>query len=204
MDNRTATIPSLVEELNLVFIDSKITIQETRDGIPTFWVPSARIPEIARHFKNHAAHPYKMLHDITAIDERLRKHREGQPESDFTVVYFLFSLESNSYIRLKVALKGEYPSIPSLTSLWKNASWYEREVFDMFGIRFEGHPHLFRILMPRYWQGHPLRKEHPARATEMGPYYLTDEKQDFEIDALTFKPEEWGLKRETEDTQSCS
>ena len=61
---------------------------------------------------------------------------------EFTLVYTLFSFDRNAFLRIKVALKSEYPTAPSITKLWANASWYEREVYDMFGIRFEGHPHL--------------------------------------------------------------
>ncbi|NOU47561.1 MAG: NADH-quinone oxidoreductase subunit C/D, partial [Bacteroidales bacterium] len=130
-----------------------------------------------------------------------RKYREGQPDSDFTLVYHLFSFERIQYLRIKVALKGEYPSMPSITLLWKNANWYEREVFDMFGIKFDGHPHMTRLMMPKSWVGHPLRKEHPSRATEMGQYNLTDELQDAELNALTFVPEDWGMKRANGDTE---
>ncbi len=114
-----------------------------------------------------------MLYDLTAIDERTRcLIVKNQPESDFTVVYHLLSFERNEYLRIKSALKGEFPSIPSITSVWPCANWYEREIWDMFGIQIEGHPNLRRILMPLWWEGHPLRKEHPARATEMDNFAI--------------------------------
>jgi NADH-quinone oxidoreductase subunit C/D len=94
-----------------------------------------------------------MLYDLTAIDERTRTKRDGQPASDFSVVYHLTSFERNQDIRIKVALKNEDINIPSITSIWESANWYEREVFDMFGINFTGHPRLTRILMPKTWKG---------------------------------------------------
>jgi NADH-quinone oxidoreductase subunit C/D len=185
---------NVAEELQLAFGDVAFTTQPTADRIPTLWVPGDRIVEILRHLKFQVSEPYRTLFDLTAIDERTRKHRDGQPDSDFTVVYHLISYDRNAAVRLKVALKGERPSIPTATGVWAAANWYEREVYDMFGISFEGHPDLRRILMPPTWKGHPLRKEHPARATEMGPFMLTREREELEHAALRVVPEEWGLK----------
>ena len=170
--------------------------QETHDHIPTFWVAKDRVSTVLRFLKEEVGRPYKMLYDLSAIDERMRVHRDGQPASDFTVVYHLLSFARNEYIRIKVALAEDQLSLPSITEIWPAANWYEREVWDMFGIVFDGHPHLQRILMPKTWVGHPLRKEHPARATEMGPYQLPPEKEVAEQEALRFRPEEWGMIRE--------
>jgi len=170
--------------------------QATHDRIPTFWVPKDRVVALLRSLKEEVEQPYKMLYDLSAIDERMRAHRDGQPASDFTVVYHLLSFGRNEYLRIKVALTEGRLSLPSITSIWPAANWYEREVWDMFGIVFDGHPHLRRILMPASWVGHPLRKEHPARATEMGPYQLSEDKEAAEQEALRFRPEEFGMRRE--------
>ncbi|MEJ2367290.1 MAG: NADH-quinone oxidoreductase subunit C/D [Acidobacteriota bacterium] len=187
-------------ELRERFGEAVLAEQQTRDGIPTVWVEGKRAPDVLSYLKKDTGNPYRMLYDLTAVDERLRQHREGQPDSDFSVVYHLLSFGRNSDIRIKVPLKEEAPSLPSVSSLWANANWYEREVWDMFGLKFEGHPHLKRILMPPTWKGHPLRKDHPARGTEIGPFEMPPEKEDAEQEALRFRPEEWGLKRESEDS----
>ena len=174
--------------------------QTTCDGVPTFWVSKQAIHTAVRLLHCEIPAPYRMFYDVTAIDERGRVHRDGQPPSDFTVVYHLYSLERNEYVRLKVALNRNELVLPTITDICPAANWYEREVWDMFGVVFERHPHLSRILMPRTWSGHPLRKDHPARATEMGPFTLPVEKEDAEQAALQFHPEEWGMARESEET----
>ena len=188
------------EQLKSKFADVTFTKQTTKDDILTLWLPLNSIVEVLQYLKTEIAHPFPFLFDLTAVDERNRRKEIDYPSSNFTLVYHLFSFESNAFLRIKVALTGDFPTVPSITKLWANASWYEREVFDMFGIRFEGHPHLTRILMPLTWEGHPLRKEHPARATEMGPFRLWNEKTDREQEALQFKPEEWGMELQSEDS----
>jgi NADH-quinone oxidoreductase subunit C/D len=190
--------PTIVNELFSRFGEQSFTLQRTADAVPTLWVDKERAIEVLRYLKTGIPNPYRMLYDLSAIDERSRRTREGQPESDFTVIYHLLSFGRNEDIRLKAALKGENPSMPSLTGVWESANWYEREVFDMFGVSFEGHPHLQRILMPRSWKGHPLRKEHPARATEMGVFELPDDIVDREQELLKFRPEEYGMQRHRE------
>ena len=193
--------PGITGELTRRFGEDAVTVQPTADRIPTVWIDAERAPELLRHVKQEIDAPYRMLYDLTAIDEREREHREGQPASDFTVVYHLLSFDRNQDLRVKVPLadNGAAASVPSVTSLWPNADWYEREAWDMFGVEFDGHPNLRRLLMPDTWEGHPLRKEHPARATEMEPFTLPDEVQVREQDALEFKPEEWGMERQSED-----
>jgi NADH-quinone oxidoreductase subunit C/D len=188
------------DELHLLFPNAIVDEQQTRDRIPTFWVFKDRVSEILDFLKNRIERPFRMLYDLTAIDERVRTQDDTLPKRTFTLVYHLLSFERNEDVRIKVPLQEDFPSAPSMTSLWQSADWYEREVWDMFGITFQGHPHLRRILMPETWTGHPLRKEHPARATEMGPFQLPEEKQEAEQSALQFKPEDYGMKRAREDT----
>ncbi len=169
--------------------------EDIRDGIPTQWVSREGLREVLRHLKREIAQPYRMLYDLTAIDERTRHHREGQPAADFSVVYHLLSFERNADVRIKVALADADLKLPTIVDLWPAANWYEREVWDMFGIGFEGHPHMRRILLPPTWQGHPLRKDHPARATDMAPFEQTPPKVDAEQEALLFDPDYWGMQR---------
>ncbi len=199
MQTKTDGEPAVLRELCARFPQSDFVCQTTCDGIPTIWVTQSEITDVLRYFKAETPQPYRTLYDLTAIDERVRNNRRGQPPSDFTVVYHLLSYDRNADVRLKVALTGEKPSLASAVSVFPAANWYEREVWDMFGITFEGHPHLARILMPNTWLGYPLRKDHPARATEMPPFSLSDAQQEVEQKAMQFHPEDWGMVEQTED-----
>src|SRR3990172_5017117 len=151
----TPTNP-IIDDIKTIFGDAILAIQPTRDGIPTLWVARDKANDVLRHLETGVDRPYTMLYDLTAIDERVRDHRQDQPESAFTIVYHLLSYARNEDIRIKVPLTNEAPALPTITNLWQSANWYEREVWDMFGVTFDNHPHLKRILMPPTWNGHQI------------------------------------------------
>lgn len=184
-------------ELRNQFGPDAFSVQATRTGMPVIWVRREQLLEVVDFLKK-LPKPYVMLFDLHGVDERQRIHRQGLPEADFSVFYHFISIDRNRDIMLKVALSEKDLNVPSVVSLFPNANWYEREVWDMFGITFQGHPNLRRLLMSPSWEGHPLRKDYPARATEFDPFELTKQKQDLEMEALTFKPEEWGMSRGNE------
>jgi NADH-quinone oxidoreductase subunit C/D len=197
----TGDVHNITVELESRFGDQIIVFkQNTIDGTPTLWIDRLNLLSILKYLRNEASSPYRMLFDLTCIDERTRTRRDNQPASDFTVVYFLTSFGRNDDVRIKVPLIGNDLNIPSITPVWQSANWYEREVFDMFGINFTGHPRLTRILMPKTWQGHPLRKEHHARATEIDPFVLTGKIRNEEDTNLRFNPADYGLETESEDS----
>ena len=156
------------------FGDAVKPINPTSD-MAAYQVTPAQIKPVLAYLKNEATPKYRRLEDVTAIDESAR--REPAESADYTLVYNLLAFEPAARMRLKVPLNGKNPAASSVTDLWPSANWYEREVYDMFGIGFEGHPDLKRILMPDHWQGHPLRKTHPGRATEMAPYTQADARR---------------------------
>ncbi len=112
---------------------------------------------------------FELLVEETAVDY----WPEQAPR--FHVVYRLRSLKHNQIVGLRVLLDGNAPSMPSLTPLYANANWFERELFDMFGIHFDNHPDLRRILMPADWEGHPLRKDYPLGYEEVQFTFNFDE-----------------------------
>ena len=185
-----------VDDLLAHFGAGLFELQPTADNTPTLWVERGRLVEVLLHLKLK----FPMLLDLFGIDERLRQHKPA-PAEDFSVVYHLMSFTPVEEIRIKVAVSLPDLAVPSAVSVWPNANWYEREAWDMYGVEFTGHPNLRRILLPPSWDGHALRKDHPARATEMEPFSLDEERQDQEQEALLFRPEDWGMARATEDTE---
>jgi NADH-quinone oxidoreductase subunit B/C/D len=158
--------PDLRKTLHEQFGD-RVREDERGADMLTLWTEPEDATKLLDFLKNKAPLKYQRLEDLTALDERERSHR---PDHDFTMVYHLLSYDDPGYLRVKVPIRGESPEAPTATGVWGTANWYEREVFDMFGIRFSGHPDMRRILMPADWDGHPLRKDYPCRATEMEPF----------------------------------
>jgi NADH-quinone oxidoreductase subunit C len=130
-----------------------ITGGHAEHGEPTLFIAASRIVEACRYLKKEQE--FIRLSGITAVDWHPADPR-------FEVVYLLHSLDKNARLRLKCRVSEAACEIDSVTGVWRSANWYEREVFDMFGIGFRNHPDLRRILMPSDWAGNPLRKDYPV------------------------------------------
>jgi len=185
-------------------------VQQTSQtsDILTFHVTGNILKDILCFLKNEARPRFLRLDDLTAVDESARRGLHPyvaysgtvaneiaggdssrpvrQTYPDYTLVYHLLSFEPPTRLRLKVELTGKEPIAQTITDLWPSANWYEREVYDMFGVRFEGHPNLDRILNPHDWEGHPLRKDYPGRATQMDPFTRADAQKHQPLDAGVF------------------
>jgi NADH-quinone oxidoreductase subunit C len=125
-----------------------------RDEI-TIWVSRESIRDACALLREDPVCPFNYLSDVTCVDWYPQEPR-------FEVVYHLLSIPKKERVRLKVRLEGGSPAVESITSIWPGANYFEREIFDLFGVRFNGHPYLRRLLMPEDWEGHPLRKDYPV------------------------------------------
>jgi NADH-quinone oxidoreductase subunit C len=133
-------------------------------GEVTATVPAAHITEVCALLKTSPATRFDFLADLCGVD------RGPEEEPRFEVNYHLFSTTKHHRLRLKVLLQEDDLHVPTVTSVWRTANWHERETFDLFGVIFDGHPDLRRILLPDDWEGHALRKDFPLRGYE--PYSL--------------------------------
>jgi NADH-quinone oxidoreductase subunit C len=176
----TTLIASLHEAVPAAAVEPVPTV----DLHTTIQVSPDHLADVARALRDGSGFRFSVLLDITAVDFHPREPR-------FEVVYHLVSIDERARLRLKVALAGDAPQVPSLTPIWPAANWLEREVWDLFGIIFAGHPDPRRLLMPEDWEGFPLRKDYPVqirmtpRASE--PLQVTEEefRQNVERDRLT-------------------
>jgi len=144
---------------------------ETHDlgGDHTAVVERAALPELLRFCRDDPGLCFDVLTDLTAVDYLRFPGREDGPR--FEVVYHLYSLSQNHRIRIKVRVEEDDAVVPTAVPLWAIANWLEREVWDMFGIRFAGHPDPRRLLMYEEFQGHPLRKDYAVNRRQplIGP-----------------------------------
>ena len=148
------TPDALIERLTTLLPAAKPFPPEAARGEAVIVVEREGLADALRTLRDHPDTRLEQLSDLTAVDYLGRPPR-------FEVVYQLYSISLNHRLRVKVPVSDDDAVVPSATGIWKAAIWAEREVWDMFGIRFAGHPDLRRILMYPEFQGHPLRKDYP-------------------------------------------
>jgi len=143
----------ILEKLHALVPEQFVGSREFR-GELTVIVTADVLVRVCEFLKTDPELAFDMLIDLTAVDMY-------RPEARFEVVYLLYSLKNTRYLRLKVTVEEERATVPTVTGVWPAANWHERETFDMFGIRFAGHPDLRRLYMPEEFEHYPLRKDFP-------------------------------------------
>jgi NADH-quinone oxidoreductase subunit C len=180
MPDATALVASLQDAVPGATVEAAPTV----DLQTTVYLSRDDVPAAARALRDRPELRYTLLAELTAVDYHPREPR-------FELVYLLVSLEHRRRLRLKVRLQGDDARVPTVTGVWPAANWLEREVWDLFGIVFDGHPDPRRLLMPEDWDGFPLRKDYPVqikmtpRASE--PLQVTEQefRANLERDRLT-------------------
>jgi NADH-quinone oxidoreductase subunit C len=158
-DEAPAAESLVLQRLREQFDEALLEVKVSRNETTAILRPNDLV-RVCRFLRDDLDLAFDFLSDVTGVD-RLRL-----PESSprFEVVYHIYSLQHRRRLRLKVRV-DEGEAVPTITGVWPTANWHEREVYDMFGVPFEGHPDLRRILMPDDWEGHPLRKDYPVEAS---------------------------------------
>lgn len=145
-----------VDSVKGAFPDAVQDVHEFR-GETTIILDPAQLVPVMQHLRNTPGLVYNFLSDISAVDYYPEENRPGR----FGVCYHIYSMLYNHRLRIKLYLPDENPAAATITTVWPGANWLEREIHDMMGIRFEGHPDLRRLLMPADWDGHPHRRDYP-------------------------------------------
>ena len=153
--------PAIVRSLQDAVPGVRLESAPSVDLQTTVYVSREDLLMVARALRDRADLGFTFLAELTAVDFWPREPR-------FELVYLLVSIEHRLRLRVKVKLHGEDARVPTVTLLWPAANWLEREVWDLFGITFDGHPDPRRLLMPEDWEGYPLRKDYPVQ-TRMTP-----------------------------------
>ncbi len=175
---------TLVATLQAAAPETAIEAEPQVDLHPTIVVSRDAFPAFARTLRDHADLQFDFLAELTAVDWWPREPR-------FEVVYIFVSVGKAYRLRVKVRLHGEDAHVATVSGIWPGANWLEREVWDMFGIVFDGHPDPRRLLMPEDWEGYPLRKDYPVqinmRARAAEPLQVSEEefRANVEKDRLT-------------------
>jgi NADH-quinone oxidoreductase subunit C len=172
---------ALIDRIRQRFSDA-ITEAVATLGQQNIRVKKDSLIELCRYLHDDEEALFDMCTDVTAV------HWPDRAGQEFDIVILLYSVPKNRRLRVKASL-ADGEACPSLTAIWEGANWMEREVFDMFGIRFEGHPDLRRILLPSDWPGHPLRKEYPIeyRDNEWTDKHLDYREIDFDTSLIDVK-----------------
>ena len=147
---------TLVASLQAAVPDAQVELVPSLDLQTTFYVSRDAVPALARTLQGRPELAFTFLAELTAVDFWPKEPR-------YEVVYLLVSIVNRLRLRMKVRLAADDPHVATVSDVWPAANWLEREVWDLFGIAFDGHPDPRRLLMPEDWQGYPLRKDHPVQ-----------------------------------------
>jgi NADH-quinone oxidoreductase subunit C len=160
----------IVDALHGLLPDAAVEVAAAADGMPAIYVAREHVVEVCLALRDDPRFGFSFAPDITGIDYLPREPR-------YEVMIHLVSLGVPPYgdvaqrLRVKVRVPGVDPRMPTLSGVWKAMNWGEREVYDLFGIKFDGHPDLRRILMPDDWEGHPARKDYPVQINMKAKMY---------------------------------
>ena len=164
---------ALLQTLQAAVPGARLERAASIDLQTTIYTAREDLPAVARALRDRPELDFALLAELTAADFWPREPR-------FEVIYLMVSMEHRARLRLKVRLEGGDARVSTVSDIWPAANWLEREVWDLFGITFDGHPDLRRLLMPDDWEGYPLRKDHPVQIRKVPqvsqPLQVTEEE----------------------------